>query len=149
MTIAVICDVLGKENNGTTIAAMNLIRSLREKADTLTANLDQAYLDKLSGILEEADFQRITAKWKAERSGLERACQVLCRKKETSVNAEEEAAMLVRQFIEQACTRRELLTNLIERVELTQDRRLIIRFRFRQPERTGSEADFSAASRLQ
>ena len=31
MTIAVICDVLGKENNGTTIAAMNLIRSLREK----------------------------------------------------------------------------------------------------------------------
>ena len=30
MTIAVICDVLGKENNGTTIAAMNLIRSLRE-----------------------------------------------------------------------------------------------------------------------
>lgn len=29
--IAVVCDVLGKENNGTTIAAMNLIRSLKEK----------------------------------------------------------------------------------------------------------------------
>ncbi len=29
--IAVVCDVLGKENNGTTIAAMNLIRSLRAK----------------------------------------------------------------------------------------------------------------------
>jgi len=137
------------ETAGATERTEEAIRSLREKADTLTANLDQAYLDKLSGILEEADFQRITAKWKAERSGLEQACRVLCRKKETSANAEEEAAMLVRQFIEQACTRRELLTNLIERVELTQDRRLIIRFRFRQPERTGSEADFSAASRLQ
>ena len=29
MIICVVCDVLGKENNGTTIAAMNLIRSLR------------------------------------------------------------------------------------------------------------------------
>ncbi len=31
MKIAVVCDVLGKENNGTTIAAMNLIRHLRQK----------------------------------------------------------------------------------------------------------------------
>ena len=31
MKIAIICDVLGKENNGTTIAAMNLIRHLRSK----------------------------------------------------------------------------------------------------------------------
>lgn len=31
MLIAVVCDVLGQENNGTTIAAMNLIRSLRAK----------------------------------------------------------------------------------------------------------------------
>lgn len=31
MKIAIICDVLGEENNGTTIAAMNLIRHLKEK----------------------------------------------------------------------------------------------------------------------
>ncbi len=31
MTITVVCDVLGEENNGTTIAAMNLIRSLKAK----------------------------------------------------------------------------------------------------------------------
>ncbi len=31
MIITVVCDVLGKENNGTTIAAMNLIRSLKAK----------------------------------------------------------------------------------------------------------------------
>lgn len=31
LKIAVICDVLGKENNGTTIAALNLIRSLKAK----------------------------------------------------------------------------------------------------------------------
>ena len=31
MTIVVVCDVLGEENNGTTIAAMNLVRMLIAK----------------------------------------------------------------------------------------------------------------------
>ena len=35
MIICVVCDVLGEENNGTTIAAMNLIRSLRKKNHTV------------------------------------------------------------------------------------------------------------------
>lgn len=35
MIICVVCDVLGEENNGTTIAAMNLIRSLKEKGHTV------------------------------------------------------------------------------------------------------------------
>ena len=35
MIICVVCDVLGEENNGTTIAAMNLIRSLRKKGHTV------------------------------------------------------------------------------------------------------------------
>ncbi len=36
MRITIICDVLGKENNGTTIAAMNLIRSLRAAGHEVT-----------------------------------------------------------------------------------------------------------------
>ena len=35
MIVTVVCDVLGSENNGTTIAAMNLIRSLRAKGHTV------------------------------------------------------------------------------------------------------------------
>lgn len=35
MNVTVVCDVLGKENNGTTIAAMNLINSLKEKGHTV------------------------------------------------------------------------------------------------------------------
>ena len=37
MNVTVVCDVLGEENNGTTIAAMNLIRSLRAKGHTVRA----------------------------------------------------------------------------------------------------------------
>ncbi|MBP5308503.1 MAG: glycosyltransferase, partial [Clostridia bacterium] len=35
MLITVICDVLGRENNGTTIAAMNLIRGLKERGHSV------------------------------------------------------------------------------------------------------------------
>ena len=35
MIVTVVCDVLGAENNGTTIAAMNLIRSLRARGHTV------------------------------------------------------------------------------------------------------------------
>ena len=35
MTIAIICDVLGKANNGTTIAAMNLINAMKERGHTV------------------------------------------------------------------------------------------------------------------
>lgn len=35
MNVTVICDVLGEENNGTTVAAMNLVRSLKEKGHSV------------------------------------------------------------------------------------------------------------------
>lgn len=35
MTVTVVCDVLGEENNGTSIAAMNLIRTMRDKGHTV------------------------------------------------------------------------------------------------------------------
>ena len=36
MNITIVCDVLGEENNGTTLAAMNLIRALQGKGHTVT-----------------------------------------------------------------------------------------------------------------
>ena len=35
MIVTVVCDVLGKENNGTTVAAMNLIRALKKQGHTV------------------------------------------------------------------------------------------------------------------
>lgn len=35
MIITVVCDVLGEENNGTTVAAMNLIKFLQQKGHTV------------------------------------------------------------------------------------------------------------------
>lgn len=36
MKVAMICDVMGQPNNGTTLAALNLIRYLRDAGHTVT-----------------------------------------------------------------------------------------------------------------
>ena len=41
---------------------------------------------------------------------------------------------MVRQYLASACSSRELLVTLIDRVELTDDKQIIIKFRFRELE---------------
>lgn len=108
------------------------IQSLKRKLESMTAQLDSMYMDKLSGLLNEEDFQRIYLREKADRSKLEFQLRELERRRESPVSAEEEARALVQRFIEGACASRELLVSLMERVELTEDKQVIIRFRFPQ-----------------
>ena len=108
------------------------IQDLRNRIDTMTANLDRMYMDKLSGILNENDFQRIYLKVKADRSKLEDQLKELEKKKESPARAEDEAKALVQRFLDSACTSRELLVSLIERIELSEDKQLYIKFRFKQ-----------------
>ena len=108
------------------------IQALRNRIDTMTANLDRMYMDKLSGILSENDFQRIYLKVKADRAKLEEQLKELEKKKESPAKAEDEAKALVQRFLDSACTSRELLVSLIERIELSEDKQLYIKFRFKQ-----------------
>ena len=108
------------------------IQALRNRIDTMTANLDRMYMDKLSGILNEDDFQRIYLKVKNDRAKLEEQLKELEKKKESPAKAEDEAKALVQRFIESACASRELLVSLIERIELSEDKQLYIKFRFKQ-----------------
>ena len=107
------------------------IQSLQSRIDSLTVNLDKMYMDKLSGLLTEADFERIYTKVKTERTALEEKLKTI-EKPEYSPKKEENLAReLVQRFIDTAGTNRELLVSLIERVELTEDKQVIIKFRFR------------------
>lgn len=45
------------------------------------------------------------------------------------VNSSDKAKELVQRFVESACASRELLVSLVDRIELTQDKQLIIHFR--------------------
>ena len=110
------------------------ISSLQAKINGLTAHLDKVYLDKLSGVLDEADFRRIYDNVKSDRAALEQRLRQLDRSDRSPAEQTDLAKKLVEQFLETVPTNRELLVSLIERVELTADKQIIIRFRFRPPE---------------
>ncbi len=101
---------------------------------SLTANLDQMYMDRLNGLLSEDDFQRIYQKVRSDRAALEGRIKGLSEQTKRPVDAAEKARTLVRQFLDSAFTDREVLVSLIERVELTEEKEIIIKFRFREPE---------------
>lgn len=99
----------------------------------LTENLDRMYTDRLSGLLPEEDFQRIFARIKDRRGQLEERVRELEQRKKDSASGESMTKNLVRKFIDTADANKELLVSLIERVELTEDRQIIIKFRFAAP----------------
>ena len=112
------------------------LQALQSKIDSLTANLDRMYTDRLSGLLPEADFQRIFGRIKLEREQLEEKRQELELHKKSPVRNEDRARELVPRFIETAGESRELLVSLIERVELTEEKEIIIKFRFTKQDET-------------
>lgn len=110
------------------------LQALQSRIDSLTGNLDRMYMDKLSGLLAEADFQRIYTKVKAERSTLEEKIKAIDKPDWSPQKEEARAQELVQRFLDTADANRELLVSLIERVELTENKQIIIKFRFRSLE---------------
>ena len=127
------------ENAGKRSSLESELQALQSKIDSLTANLDRIYTDRLSGLLPEADFQRIFGRIKLEREQLEEKRQGLELRKKSPVRSEDRARELVRRFIETAGESRELLVSLIERVELTENKEIIIKFRFAQLDETAEK----------
>ena len=109
-------------------------QALQGKIENMTAHLDKMYMDRLSGLLSESDFERIYKRVKMDRTALEEKLKQLEAQKESPVSTEDRARGLVRQYLASACSSRELLVTLIDRVELTDDKQIIIKFRFRELE---------------
>ena len=115
-------------------APENEMQAIQNKIDSLTANLDKMYMDRLSGLLAETDFERIYQRVKMERAALEDKLEALEAQKECTVSTEDRARALVQKYMDSAFTSRELLVSLIQRVELTEEKQIIIKFRFRKRE---------------
>ena len=113
------------------------LQAVKSKIDSLTVNLDKMYMDRLNGLLSEGDFERIYSRVKLERSLLDEKRQELELQKKTPVRTEDRAKELVQRFLDSAPTNRELLVSLIERVELTETKEVIVRFRFAELDKAG------------
>ena len=110
------------------------IQSLHSKIDGLTANLDKMYMDRLTGLLAESDFDRIYQRIKMERNSLEEKLKDLEAQKRKPGQHRRPSQRVGARFITSAYASRELLVSLIERVELTEDKQIIVKFRFRELE---------------
>ena len=106
------------------------IQAVHNKISSLTNNLDKMYMDRLSGLLTETDFERMYQRMKIERTTLEEKLKELERLKESPISSDTLSKELVQRFLQSAYTSRELLVSLIERIELTETKQIIIKFRF-------------------
>lgn len=113
------------------------LQTVQSKIDSLTANLDKVYMDRLSGLLPETDFERIYSRVKLERSLLEEKKQELELRRKSPVRTEDRAKELVQRFVDSAFASRELLVSLIDRIELTEEKQVIIKFRFAELDEVG------------
>lgn len=112
------------------------IARINSKLESLTANLDKMYMDKLSGILDEDDFIRVYVRTKEERSILEgKRTQLEVQREQSPMERQAQIKQLVKRFLGTARTNKELIVSLIEKVELTANKQIIIHFRFRQLDR--------------
>ena len=121
--------------------------ALQEKIDSLTKNIDRMYTDRLSGLLPETDFQRIFIRLKDQQGRLEERLQELEQWQKYPINQRDRALELTQRYRDTACASRELLVSLIERIELTENREVLIQLRFAQPHITKETTN--AASRDQ
>lgn len=108
-------------------------RSLQSKIAGLTASLDRLYVDRLNGLLPEADFQRLFSHLLEQRRTLEAALAQHQRRDRSADRGEARAHELVALFFKTAGENRELLVNLIQRVELTAQREIHLHFRCAAP----------------
>ena len=105
---------------------------LQAQEQTLTVKLDSIYNDKLAGVLDDADFQRIYGGIKEQRQRLQGQIKRLQSNAPPPAPPEKRAQELVERFLESTDTNRELLVNLIERIELTESKQALIYWRFPQ-----------------
>ena len=102
---------------------------LREKLALISSTLDKIYMDKLNGILTEQDFVRNYNRMKDERSSLEKKLRHLTQsEKKPPTQKKEQINTLVKRFLDTTNVNRELLLSIVEKVELTKEKEVIIHF---------------------
>lgn len=116
------------------------------KLNRIISEVDKTYRDRLSGLLSEEDFLRIYRRINAERTALQDTLNKMEKDKNTVSDIAISSDELVEQFLEQIYTSRELLVSLIERIELTENKEILVKFRFRKPETISYAQSFTIAA---
>ena len=123
-----VCDVTDED------AVQAMVKQIAQEVGVVDILVNNAGItrDNLILRLTEQDFDRIYRRIREERAALEQRLREREKPDFSPARQAELAKELVRRFLDTATANRELLVSLIERVELTQEKNIIIKFRFRQ-----------------
>jgi len=106
------------------------LQAVKKQVSSFTERMDKVYMDMLNGLLTDEDFHRIYDRLKADRTKLLKKQEQLTKALENPVPIADQARELVTRYLDSAGTSRELLVDLIERIELSADKQVFITFRF-------------------
>ena len=111
------------------------IDELNRNLSVINSNLDKIYNDRLRGILEEDDFERIYKVKKIERDNIQNEINLLTsinnNNNNNLVSEEEELKKLLDKFLNQKEPDKLLIFSLIDRIEITKNSKVIIKFKFK------------------
>ena len=114
------------------------LNELNDKIQNINNSLDKIYDDKLKGILGEKDFERIYINKKKERDAIEKQLYEFKRKinkNQNNQNSEEkEFKELLKEFCDFKNSSKLLIFSLIDRVEITKESKIIVKFKFKKLE---------------
>ena len=114
------------------------LNELNDKMQSINNCLDKIYDDRLNGLLEEKDFERIYINKKKEREAIEKQLYEIekkINKNQNNQNSEEkEFKELLKQFCDSKKPSKLLIFSLIDRVEITKESKIIVKFKFKKLE---------------
>lgn len=119
-------------------ALKNEIKTTQKKVEEINRRLDQLYEDKLNGILQEADFLRISQKFVKERNEIEIKYKELTDRFQSlqgmqdtrEKNDTEKMNNLINEFIQMKEIDKATLFRLIDKIEIDKDKNAFITFNF-------------------
>ena len=117
------------------------LQSIERRFDAISASLEQMYADRLAGLLDPKDFQRLYSRIKNEQAQLTEKSKSLQLQKNSPAEAEEELKAIAQRFLSEKEINRELLASLITRIELNERKEFRIFFRYKN----WTCSDFSGA----
>lgn len=109
------------------------VETLKQQLETVATKIDKTYEDKLSGLIDEETFKRVYCKLKEEQMNLNQKISDL---REFETDKEEFDLKTIRELVERFMNAkqysRELIVSLIDKVELTEKKEVIIFFKFKE-----------------
>ena len=109
------------------------LAALKSALESISTKIDKSYDDKLSGIIDDGVFQRSYTRLKKEEADLRSKIQALESSKQDVISFDSgKIKELVEQFLEADVCTRELIVSLIQRIELTKDKKVLIFFKFKE-----------------